>query len=63
MVVKFKIEVYIIDNLKANIFINISIFKIYRILLNLETQKITIIYYNNIKILIYYIAKLYSQLY
>ena len=49
-------------NLKANIFIDIGVLNIYNILLDLDIQNIVIIKYNNLKILIYYITKLYSKL-
>ena len=58
----FVIEIYITDNLKANILIGTGVLKVYRILLDLGTQSATITRCNSIKIPIYCVAKLYSQL-
>ena len=60
--VKVTIEVYIINHLKANILVNISILNIYSISLDLGTQEAVIAKCNRIKILIYSVTKPYSQL-
>ena len=59
VVAKLTMEVYIIDNLKANMLVGTGVLKAYRILLNLGTQTATITRCNNIKILICCVAKSY----